>query len=162
MDPNKVKTAVWTGAIGGVATIVGVALPWLVENSQDPRMSVNGLLAGPYVLIFGVVMAAASAFFLTDTDPRKVVAILGPSSLAVLAYVVPIAINKEAGLFGGISESPTTERGIGLYITIVGGVLGLVATAIAAKELMAPASTGSDPQPAFDLGEVTDQRDQQD
>ena len=23
MDPNKVKTAVWLGAIGGVATIVG-------------------------------------------------------------------------------------------------------------------------------------------
>ena len=62
-------------------------------------------------------------------------------------------------MFGGISEGSSTERGIGLYVTIVGGALGLVATAIVVKELMAPASTASDPQPAFDLGEVSDQRD---
>jgi hypothetical protein len=159
MDPSRMRTAVWVGAIGGVATIVGVALPWLIENTQQPGVSINGLLTGPYVLIFGVVMAAASVFFLTDTDPRKVVAILGPSSLAVLAFVVPIAIDKEAGLFGGISEGSTTERGIGLYVTIVGGVFGLVATAIVVKELMAPTTGATDHPAAFDLGEVSDQPD---
>jgi uncharacterized membrane protein len=159
MDPIKTKTAVWVGAIGGVATIVGVALPWLLDNSQDPALSVNGLLTGPYVLLFGVVMAAASVFLLTDTDPLKVVAILGPVSLAVLAYVIPIVLNKEAGLFGGVSSSPTTSRGIGLYVAVLGGILGLVATAIVAKGLMAPDPTSSDAQPAFDLGEVTEQKD---
>jgi hypothetical protein len=161
MDPNKVKTAVWVGAIGGVATIVGVTLPWLTDSSQQggSSLSVNGLTAAPFALFFGVFMIAASVFLLTDTDPRKAVAILGPVSLALLAYVVPILINKEAGLFSSASASPTTQRGIGLYVCLVAGILGLIATAIVVKELMASTSTAADPQPAFDLGEVSDQQD---
>jgi hypothetical protein len=158
MDPNKVKTAVWVGAIGGVATIAALALPWLVDISQQPGLSVNGLTAAPFALLFAIVMVPASVFLLTDTDPRKTVAVLGSVSLAVLAYVIPILINKEAGLFGG-GASPTTQRGIGLYLGLVGGILGLVATAIVVKEMAAPASTASGPQPAFDLGEVSEQQD---
>jgi hypothetical protein len=159
MDPNKVKTAVWVGAIGGVATIAALALPWLVDNSQQPGLSVNGLTAAPFALLFAIVMIPASVFLLTDTDPRKTVAVLGSVSLAVLAYVLPILINKEAGLFVGASASPTTQRGIGLYLGLVGGILGLVATAIVVKELASPAPTASGPQPAFDLGEVSEQQD---
>jgi hypothetical protein len=159
MDPNKIKTAVWVGAIGGVATIAALALPWLVDNSQQPGLSVNGLTAAPFALLFAIVMIPASVFLLTDTDPRKTAAVLGSVSLAVLAYVVPILINKEAGLFGGASASPTTQRGIGLYLGLVGGILGLVATGIVVKELTAPTSTGADQPAAFDLGEVSDQQD---
>jgi hypothetical protein len=159
MDPNKVKAAVWVGAIGGVATIAALALPWLVDNSQQPGLSVNGLTAAPFALLFAIVMIPASVFLLTDTDPRKTVAVLGSVSLAVLAYVLPILINKEAGLFVGASASPTTQRGIGLYLGLVGGILGLVATAIVVKELASPAPTASGPQPAFDLGEVSEQQD---
>jgi hypothetical protein len=68
-------------------------------------------------------------------------------------------VNKEAGLFSGGSQNSTTQRGFGLYVTFLGGVLGLIATAIVVKELMAPASAASGPQPAFDLGEVTEQND---
>jgi hypothetical protein len=84
---------------------------------------------------------------------------LGSVSLGVLAYVVPILVNKEAGLLGGVSQNSTTQRGIGLYVAFLGGVLGLIATAIVVKELMAPESTASGPQPAFDLGEVSEQQD---
>jgi hypothetical protein len=67
-------------------------------------------------------------------------------------------VNKE-GAFGGGTQNSTTQRGIGLYVSFLGGVLGLIATAIVVRELMAPASAASDPQPAFDLGEVTEQND---
>jgi hypothetical protein len=159
VDANRIKTAAWIGAIGGVATIAGLALPWLVDKSQQPVLSVSGLSAAPGVLLFAVVMVPASVFLLTDTDPRKTVAILGSVSLAVLAYAIPILVNKEAGLFSGGSQNSTTQRGFGLYVTFLGGVLGLIATAIVVKELMAPASAASGPQPAFDLGEVTEQND---
>jgi hypothetical protein len=68
-------------------------------------------------------------------------------------------INKEAGLFSSASASPTTQRGIGLYVSLVGGIMGLVATAIVAKDLMASTSPASGAQPAFELGEVSDQQD---
>jgi hypothetical protein len=154
MDPNKVRSVVWIGSIGGVATIVGVALPWLSDTTPGSGGSINGLITGPWVLIFGVIMAAGSLFLLADGDTRKVVAILGPVSLAVVVYVAPIIINKEAGLFGGLTDGSTTERGIGLYVCLLGGILGLVAAGIGAKELMSPTPSASGAT-RFDLGDVS-------
>jgi len=159
MDPKTLKRTVWLGAIGGVATIVGVALPWLTDNSQGSGVSINGLIAGPYVLIFGAIMASASLFLPGDPDPRKVVAILGPASLAVLAYVGPIMFNKEAGLFGGISEGSSTGRGIGLYVCVLGGVLGLIAAAIVGKEVLSSSSPATGAPSGFDLGDVSEQEE---
>jgi len=159
MDPNKRRSVVWVGAIGGVATIAGVALPWLSDSgATGSGFSVNGLISGPWVLIFGVIMTGASLFLLADADPRKVVAILGPVSLGVLAYVIPIVFNKEAGLFGGIAEGSTTDRGIGLYVCVLGGILGLIAVGIAAKELMPPTSSNGGSS-GFDLGDVSEPHD---
>jgi len=159
MDVRKTKWVVWIGAAGGVATMVGVALPWVRDTSvRGAGLSINGLIAGPWVLLFGVAMAAASLFLLADADPRKVVAILGPMSLAVLAYVAPIVVQKEAALFGGLAQV-FTERGIGLYVCLAGGVLGLVAVGIAAKELMASPAVDDDAPPGFDLGDVSDRQE---
>ena len=86
MRPNKSKTVAWIGTLGGVATIVGVALPWVRDASdRGAGLSVNGLIAGPWVMVFGVAMTAASLFLLADADARKVVAVVAPCSLAVLA-----------------------------------------------------------------------------
>jgi hypothetical protein len=159
MDVRKTKWVVWIGAAGGVATMVGVALPWVRDTSvRGAGLSINGLIAGPWVLLFGVAMAAASLFLLADADPRKVAAILGPMSLAVLAYVTPIVVQKEAALFGGLAQV-FTERGIGLYVCLAGGVLGLVAVGIAAKELMASPAVDDDAPPGFDLGDVSDRQE---
>lgn len=159
MDVRKMKWVVWIGAAGGAATMVGVALPWVRDTSvRGAGLSINGLIAGPWVLLFGVAMAAASLFLLADADPRKVVAILGPMSLAVLAYVTPIVVQKEAALFGGLAQV-FTERGIGLYVCLAGGVLGLVAVGIAAKELMASPAVDDDAPPGFDLGDVSDRQE---
>jgi hypothetical protein len=159
MDPSKRKLVAWLGAIGGVATIIGVALPWVRDSSdRGAGLSINGLIAGPWVMLFGVVMAGASLFLLADADPRRVVAILGPVSLAVLAYVTPVILNKEAALFGGLAQV-FTERGIGLYVCVAGGLLGLVAVGIAAMDLMSPSSAAADAPSGFDLGEVSEPQD---
>jgi len=159
MNPSKRKLVAWLGAIGGAATIIGVALPWVRDSSdRGAGLSINGLIAGPWVMLFGVVMAGASLFLLADADPRKVVAILGPVSLSVLAYVTPVILNKEAALFGGLAQV-FTERGIGLYVCLAGGLLGLVAVGIAAMALMSPSSAAADAPSGFDLGEVSEPQD---
>jgi len=159
MGPSKRTLVAWLGAIGGAATIIGVALPWVRDSSdRGAGLSINGLIAGPWVMLFGVVMAGASLFLLADADPRKVVAILGPVSLAVLAYVTPVILNKEAALFGGLAQV-FTERGIGLYVCLAGGLLGLVAVGIAAMALMSPSSAAADAPSGFDLGEVSEPQD---
>lgn len=159
MGPSKRKAVALLGAVGGAATIVGVALPWVRDSSdRGAGLSINGLIAGPWVMVFGVVMAGASLFLLADVDPRKVVAVLAPVSLAVLAYVTPVILNKEAALFGGLAQV-FTERGIGLYVCLVGGVLGLVAVGIAARELLSPRAEDIDAPSGFDLGEVSEPQD---
>jgi hypothetical protein len=160
MRPNKIRTVAWVGTLGGVATIVGVALPWVRDASdRGAGLSVNGLIAGPWVMVFGIVMASASLFLLADVDPRKVVAILAPCSLAVLAYVVPVILKKEAALFGGLAQV-FTERGVGLYVCLVGGVLGLVAVAIAASSVLSVAEPGDgETSGGLDLGDVSEPDD---
>lgn len=159
MDVGRTKWVVGVGAAGGVATIIGVALPWVRDTSvRGAGLSINGLIAGPWVLLFGIAMAAASLFLLADVDARKVVAILAPTSLAVLAYVTPIALQKEAALFGGLAQV-FTERGIGLYVCLIGGLLGLVAVGIAARGLMSPTAADDDAPAGFDLGDVTEPQD---
>src|SRR5215831_8645714 len=138
MDPRRIRLIAVLGALGGVATIIGVALPWVRDTSvRGAGLSINGLIAGPWVMLFGIAMAVASLFLLADADLRKVVAIVGPVSLAVLAYVTPVIVEKEAALFGGLAQV-FTERGIGLYVCAAGGLLGLVAVGIAARELVSP------------------------
>jgi hypothetical protein len=154
MEATKMKSVAWIGAIGGATTIVGVALPWVQDSSdRGAGLAVNGLIAGPWVLVFGVVMAGASLFLFADVDPRKVVAVLAPVSLAVLAYVTPVILNKEAALFGGLAQV-FTQRGIGLYVCLVGGMLGVVAVGIAATELLSSPAGDADAPSGFDLGEV--------
>jgi hypothetical protein len=156
MRPNKSKTVAWIGTLGGVATIVGVALPWVRDASdRGAGLSVNGLIAGPWVMVFGVAMTAASLFLLADADARKVVAVVAPCSLAVLAYVVPVILKKEAALFGGLAQV-FTERGVGLYVCLAGGVLGLVAVAIAAPDLVSTTEVDANAASGVDLGDVSE------
>jgi hypothetical protein len=159
MHPNKTRLVAWIGAAGGAATIIGVALPWVRDNSsRGAGLSVNGLIAGPWVMVFGIAMAAASLYLLADADPRKVVAILAPASLAVLAYVIPVMLEKEAALFGGLAQV-FTERGIGLYVCLVGGLLGSVAVGIAVTEFGSPSDENADDPDGFDLGDVSEPQD---
>jgi hypothetical protein len=154
MRPNKITAVAWVGTVGGVATIVGVALPWVRDSSdRGAGLSVNGLIAGPWVMLFGIGMAAASLFLLAGTDPRKVVAFVAPLSVAVLAYVIPVMLQKEAALFGGLAQV-FTERGIGLYVCLAGGLLGLVAVGISTKELLSTPEAHADAPSGFDLGDV--------
>jgi hypothetical protein len=156
MRPNKITAVAWTGAVGGVATIVGVALPWVRDSSdRGAGLSVNGLIAGPWVMLFGIGIAAASLFLLAGADPRKVVAIVAPLSVAVLAYVIPVMLQKEAALFGGLAQV-FTERGVGLYVCLAGGVLGLVAVAIAWTDLLSQPEDHAHAPDGFDLGDVSE------
>jgi hypothetical protein len=52
-----------------------------------------------------------------------------------------------------------TQRGIGLYVCLLGGLLGLVAVGIAAMDLMSPSSAAADAPSGFDLGEVSEPQD---
>jgi hypothetical protein len=49
-----------------------------------------------------------------------------------------------------------TQRGIGLYVCLLGGLLGLVAVGIAAMDLMSSTSSDADAPTGFDLGEVSE------
>jgi hypothetical protein len=163
MEGNRFLAAVWIGGVGGVVTIVGPAFPWLIVTNQQPSVSLGGFavspFATPFAVFFGVAMVVTSISLLTEIDTMKSLAILGAASLAVLAMSVPVAVHKDATLFAGALPSEALKIGVGLWATIVGGTLGLVATAIAAKILMKPTSVGGEAGASFDLGEVSQHDD---
>ena len=64
-------------------------------------------------------------------------------------------LKKEAALFGGLAQV-FTERGVGLYVCLAGGVLGLVAVAIAAPDLVSTTEVDANAASGVDLGDVSE------
>jgi hypothetical protein len=143
---KRTATAAIIGVVGGIATIVGPALPWLTysESAQsgDPSfvpsgvesVSINGFSVDPFGLPFlGIALTVAAAWLWAGSEPKKAAAFLGPISLAFGTVCVMTIIDKESALLGGFGGGGA-EFGLefGVYVTLAGAVAGLIAAAIGA------------------------------
>jgi hypothetical protein len=142
---KRATVAALVGVIGGVAAIIGPALPWLSYSGSASRLdpslappglesaSITGFTLDPFGVYIGIGLAVAAAWLWAGSEPRKALAFLGPISLAVATICVMVMVNKESALFGGFG-GPGSELafGSGVYVTLAGAVAGLAATAIAA------------------------------
>ncbi|MDP9185670.1 MAG: hypothetical protein M3O29_08390 [Actinomycetota bacterium] len=142
---KRTATAAIIGVVGGIATIVGPALPWLTysESAQsgDPSfappgiesVSISGFSVDPFGLPFlGIALTVAAAWLWAGSEPKKAAAFLGPISLAFGTICVMTIIDKEGALLGGFGGGGAEfDLELGVYVTLAGAVAGLVAAAIA-------------------------------
>jgi hypothetical protein len=155
--------AALVGTVGGVATIIGPALPWLSysesASSGDPSFapsgfesSINGFSVDPFVLPFlGIALTVAAAWLWAGSDTRKSVAFLGPISLAAATICVMVMIKKESLLFGGLGGvSPEADLKYGVFVTLAGAAAGLVAAALAVWPSRSPARSAEAVEPAVE------------
>jgi len=141
---RRATIAAMIGMVGGVAAIVGPALPWLSysesASSIDPSFNpgfdgttISGFSVDPFGLpLLGVALAVAAAWLWAGPDPRKAVAFLGPISLAIGTLCVVTIVKKESALFGGLGgSSAEIDLEYGVYVTLAGAVAGLIAAVVA-------------------------------
>lgn len=109
--------------LGGIGLIVGAAMPWGVATSIFGQMTMSGLEGdGIFTAAAGVVLLIIA--LAVKGKPGKSFSVVG-GIIAILAGVmlVNILIN-----LGGISSEPgiVLNVGTGLYISIIGAVLGAI------------------------------------
>ncbi|WP_248517211.1 hypothetical protein [Salinarchaeum laminariae] len=113
-DPDEVPWSAYL-ALGGIfAVIVAALLPWFTQNG-DPT---TGLAYDDGYTTMGVALATLA---LGAAFEWGIVARLG----GALASVVTIAVGYNA--WDQITDYPTHEPKLGLYLTVLGGLLLLIA-----------------------------------
>jgi hypothetical protein len=125
------------GLIGGVLALVGVFSPWTMDpGSYHPNLSawdaITGLRIGDNMplckvwaglALHGAVFALVGALFAVAAPKAKAPwAILGVgSALAIAGFALGLSDIRDGGVMGFYSG-----YGYGLFLTLVGGILGLV------------------------------------
>lgn len=146
----KLRAATAFGLLGALAVIVGTVLPWVAmtipgqSGSGMPSFAsgtqtevLNGMMAGnASTLLLGIVLGVAAAWFWAGDQPRKALAVLAPTATAVVALAV-WAISEKGGLlgFGAMGMDETVSLQAGVYVTLAGGLLALLASAFAFASL---------------------------
>jgi hypothetical protein len=132
---KRTQVAALTGLLGGAAAIIGTVLPWLslsVPGGSDPTSggqtsSINGVLVSSgFILAFAAGIAIAAGWLWAASEPRKGAVVLGVLGFSVATYCVWMVVTKDEALgFGGFGGEATLEPGI--YVTLVGAAVGLLA-----------------------------------
>jgi hypothetical protein len=147
VETDSQRSMVVTGAIGGAAAIIGVFLPWVTVSG---RPAVYGTEISAFAVIFSVAMAAAVLWLWAGAEPRKVVAFLAPTSLAVVATCISVMARKSQTSFGN-GGGDLAGFGVGLIISLAGGLACLVVAVMIANDSLRRASQSEgDGSGAFD------------
>jgi len=143
---KRTTMAALIGKTGGIATIIGPALPWLSYAQSAPggdpsfippefeNTSISGFSVDPFGLPFlGIALTVAAAWLWAGSEPRKAAALLGSISLAIGTLCAFVIIKRETTLFGGLSGlGAEVDLEFGVYVMLAGALAGLVATGIGA------------------------------
>jgi hypothetical protein len=122
MDTDDLTTAQKIALGGGVLTAIAALLPWVSAG----RLTVTGIDGdGTLTLIFGV--AAVAVVLYRDWET---VDTLGVGLLGVLTVLIAGNVYSSLSSMGGVSsEILEISAGFGLHLTLLGGILLVVAGA---------------------------------
>src|SRR5262245_41281859 len=144
MSPRRLTAATMIGLVGAVAVIVGAVLPWVTIASPGESGStvsfpsesteLNGLLVSSgLLLLLGIATGIAAGWLWAGNDPKKAIAALGPLSVGVVTFCVWAILKKDDAFgFGALGPDETASLKFGVYVTLAGGALALLAAIVAA------------------------------
>src|SRR5262249_33271359 len=96
----------------------------------------------------------AAGWLWAGNDPKKAIAALGPLSVGVVTFCVWAILKKDDAFgFGALGPDETASLKFGVYVTLAGGALALLAAIVAAtprrrglaRPLAAPIDDADDP-----------------
>jgi hypothetical protein len=156
MKTEGMLSAFLVATLAAVATIVGIVLPWATygtpafQSMPQQEQTINGLLAGfGSAQWFGVALGIAAGWLWAGDEPRKPVAALVPLGLTIIAFTVWAMTEKGDLLgFGLAGDGGTVTLEIGVYVTLLGGVLALVSAALVVVGMRRAAAGSADDAPA--------------
>ena len=156
MKTEGMLGAFLVATLAAVATIIGIVLPWVTygtpafQSVPQQEQTINGLLGGFGTMQWlGIALGVAAGWLWAGDEPKKPVAALVPLGLTIIAFAV-WGITEKGDLlgFGLGGDGGTVTLEIGVYVTLLGGVLALVAAAFVVVGLRRTATGSADEAPA--------------
>lgn len=121
VQPNP---AFYVAGAGALLVVLGSFLPWISVTTIFGTVSVNGIEAdGQFTLVFGILSGLGILLVIQKPGKRA----WGAASFALLTLVISIVdlFNASERLVDISSDYTVASIGIGLYLVVLGGFLGL-------------------------------------
>lgn len=118
------------GLVGAIAVVVGALLPWATVSTAFGTLSVNGTDGDGVLTLGGGVVAAALLLFGRGRRWAAVVAAV----VGVLVTIVGVydLVNVSSAAAGATSNFARASAGVGLWVTVVGGLACAICSMVAA------------------------------
>jgi hypothetical protein len=139
MRSDKISYAGIAGAIGGIVALLGVYAGWwsVGDTSFDGVEDISGALA----LAMAIATFAFGGAYVLMADP-KIRRALG-ALMTICAVVLTLACVW--GLTRGDEVAANVDVKLGLWISVLGGVIGIAAGIMALRDSMAMDATSASP-----------------
>ena len=112
--------------IGGILVITGSLLPWTTASNIFNSYEYSGIEGdGEISVVLGIIMIAAALFRFNRPGSRALIAVF----FAVLAFSFGLielsAVSEDVNEVKNLNPLVDASVGLGIYLIIIGGVLGL-------------------------------------
>jgi hypothetical protein len=143
MRSDKISYAGIAGAVGGIVALLGVYANWWESDTATFKGTAD--VSGGLALAMAIATFAFGGAYVLMADP-KIRRALG-ALMTVCAVVLTLACVW--GLTRGDQVAANVDVKLGLWISVLGGVIGIAAGIMALRDSMATdASSGSPPMGA--------------
>jgi hypothetical protein len=147
MRSDKISYAGIAGAVGGIVALLGVYADWWESPSQTFKGTAD--VSGGLALAMAVATFAFGGAYVLMADP-KIRRALG-ALVAICAVVLTLACVW--GLTRGDQVAAGVDVKVGLWISVLGGIIGIAAGILAIRDSQAmdtasaspPMTSGADP-----------------
>jgi hypothetical protein len=137
MDKGKISYAGVGASVAGVIAILGIYSDWWETSTTDYKGTAD--ISGQLALGMAIALFAFGAAYVLIADPRIRRAM---GALATLCAVV-LTLACVWGLTRAGTVAPGADISTGLYVSTLGGVLGIAASFLIMRDTMQMEAAGS-------------------
>jgi len=142
MDSGKISYAGVGAAVAGVIGMVGVYSTWWETDaaSYNGTADISGSLA--FAMALGLFAAGGAYVLISDRQIRR-----ATGALATL-FAVVLTLSCVWGLLRADNVAPGADISMGLFVSALGGVLGIAAGFLVMRDNMLADAAATDTMPA--------------
>lgn len=125
--------------IMGLVVIIGSILPWATAQSAFGSINKNGIEGdGKITLATGIIAILCGIAILVSEKNSGWIGLAVIASIASMAVAIIDLIDVSNKLSGVSNEFIQASAGIGLYVVLVGGIVGIVGALASAVKRQTP------------------------
>jgi hypothetical protein len=140
--------AKWVAVVGAIMGLIGVLMPWVSVRVLIFRIHVSGIAVGfygPTALLCSIL----ALVLILLAEPGRHAAALVAMIMELIVVIMPAAayayLSWDFAVYG-LEEWIASYIGVGIFVTIIGGIIGMIASAITFQAMGKQVKPATPPQ----------------